>query len=194
MAKVVKRPGKLRVDGTTAPDRWCLDAYVHGKRVVKRFDTRREAEGALAKLVTTGRTKAKPACDPAISLRDYVDTRFFPESREAQLAPLTLERYEGIYRNHLEPDLGHIKVRDLTRGDIADWIQRKRTGPCSVQGQRKGDGRVPTKPLGRGPARTCWRFCRASSPSPSTTTWWRPTSPWASTGSGGRRLAGQRSA
>ena len=47
---------------------WVVDIRLHGRRVVKAYRTRREADEALAKLTAERRQKARPTVDPFITL------------------------------------------------------------------------------------------------------------------------------
>jgi integrase len=120
---------------------WVVDYRVHGKRIVKAYRTRREAEVALA----TIRGKAdearrlRPAVDPFITLRDFVP-HFLADCREAEVAPATLHRYERTLANHVLPTLGARPVRDIARGDVRALVMAKRAEGANLQGL-KGDAR-----------------------------------------------------
>ena len=119
---------------------WVVDVRLHGKRLVKVYRTRREADEALSRLTAERRQKSRPAVDPFITLAAYVP-RFLAECAEQEVAPPTLQRYERTLGNHVLPVLGATKVRDIVRGDIRTFLLSKRQEGSNVQGQ-KGDDRA----------------------------------------------------
>src|SRR5258708_32096492 len=56
----------------------------------------------------------KPNFQPTVGtlLRDFVLNAYFP-SVETSLRGSTLRGYKAVWRNHLEPRLGHFRVRDI---------------------------------------------------------------------------------
>jgi integrase len=102
MAKIAKRRG-----------RWVTDAYIHGRRVVKSYGTKREAEDALSKLNTERRQASRPAIDPFVTVAGYA-ARFMATCREQEVADATLD--------HILPRLGTRRVRDLTRSDLRTFV------------------------------------------------------------------------
>src|SRR5947209_4949072 len=94
MACVTKRRGT-----------WVVDVRLHGKRLVKVYRTRKEADEALSKLTEERRQKSRPAVDPFITLTDYVP-RFLADCGQQEVAPATLRRYRRTLENHVLPVLG----------------------------------------------------------------------------------------
>ena len=92
--KVTKRRG-----------RWVVDAYVHGKRLVPSFRTKREAEDRKKELEKEREQKTRPAVNPFITLRDYTP-RFLSDCENAELAASSMRTYTGMLENHIIPRLG----------------------------------------------------------------------------------------
>jgi len=129
MACVTKRRGS-----------WVVDVRLHGKRIVKVYRTRKEADEALSKLTNERRRAARPAMDAFVTMKDYVP-RFLADCTEQEVAPATLHRYQRTIENHLLPALGTTRIRDIGRGDIRSLLLLKRGEGSNLQGQ-KGDNRA----------------------------------------------------
>jgi integrase len=117
---------------------WVVDAYVHGRREVKTYRTRRDAEDALAKIHAATRQRMRPAVDACVTLADYVP-RFLADCADQEVARLTLERYRSQLDNHILPALGATRLRDLTHADVRTLLLSKREEGAGVQGQRGPD-------------------------------------------------------
>ncbi len=119
MAKIVKgerrgRPGKYLVD--------YYDAI--GIRRVRSFDTRREAEDFLARIIPEARQAADaPQVDPDIRVKDYVD--LWLHAASPRLKPKTTENYRNCLRLHVLPALGDRKLRLLRRTQIRTLLAAK---------------------------------------------------------------------
>lgn len=122
---------------TKRRDAWVVDIRIHGKRLVKVYRTRREADEALSKLTEERRQKSRPAVDPFMVVKDYIP-RFLADCEEQEVAPATLQRYRRTLENHVLPTLGGVKLRDIARGDIRTLLLSKRNEGSNLQGQ-KGD-------------------------------------------------------
>ena len=117
---------------------WVMDVRIHGRRVVKTFDTKREAEEALGKVRAELKQRRTPTVDPFVTFADYFP-RFLADCREQEAAPTTLHRYERTFENHIAPTLGARRIRDLSRGDIRAWLLSRREQGVNRQGQKGAD-------------------------------------------------------
>jgi integrase len=124
-----------------------IDVRLHGKRVVKVFRTRREADAALASMGAELRQKTRPAVDPFVALKDYAP-RFLADCQEQEVVSATQKRYRQILDNHILPTLGKKCLRDICRADIRTLLLSKRQEGVNLQGQ-KGDDRTPKGALSR---------------------------------------------
>ncbi len=131
--------------------RWVADAYIHGRRVVKAYATKREAEEAVSKLKLERRQRTNPAVDPFITLAEY-KARFLDDCREQEAVDATVQRYARALDNHILPALGETRLRDLTRSDIRTFLLGRRQEGTSLQGQ-KGEDRIPKGALSKASVR-----------------------------------------
>src|SRR5258707_273039 len=95
---------------------WIMDIHLHGKRVIKTYQSREEAESALATVKKERAQKRNPVVSPFITLSDYTE-RFYASCQSAEMAPSSFERYQHALNNHILPTLGKLKIRDITRGE-----------------------------------------------------------------------------
>jgi integrase len=115
---------------------WAVDAYVAGRRVVKTYQTKREAEDALARVRAVSRPKGfRPRVDPFITLADFVP-RFLSFCEQQEAVSTTVSRYRRQFDNHITPVLGHKKIRDLTRADVRSFLLDKGQDGQAVYGVR----------------------------------------------------------
>jgi hypothetical protein len=139
---------------------WVVDIRLHGRRLVKVFRTRREADDALAKLSAERRQKARPAVDPFVTLTAYTP-RFLADCAEQEVEAVTLNRYARTLENHILPAFGSKRLRDLTRSDIRSFLLSKRQEGVNLQGQ-KGEAGPPRGPWRATPSRRFAPCCPRS--------------------------------
>jgi integrase len=87
----------------------------------KTFKTQAEAKAFQARTRDPERASEFRKLEKGnVALADYFDS-WLPTKRK--LTPSTRLRYEGIGRNHIRHSrIGHLRLRDLLRDDIEDWI------------------------------------------------------------------------
>ena len=115
MACVRKRRGKWVVDFRDGA----------GIRHWKTYETKRAAEDYLAKAIPEARQWSQSAIDHGVTLDQYAERWF--ELIRSTIKPRSYTRYEELWRVHLKPAFGGIKVRHLQRGIIMRFLARKLT-------------------------------------------------------------------
>ncbi|GAE35706.1 tyrosine-type recombinase/integrase [Halalkalibacter akibai] len=97
------------------------------RKVKKNFKTKKEAKRALElameELQKEERVKDSQK-EGTWTLGSYFDY-WLKTYAKSNTAPNTFRGYEGIIRVHLKPDLGHIKLHDLTINQIQDYYTDK---------------------------------------------------------------------
>lgn len=83
---------------------------------------------------------AKQAAQQAPTVKDLC-LQFIEEDSKMRNKPSTVETYQGQIDHHIVPELGKIKVPDLTRADVTDMM-RKMFNMAEVWGCRP-DGSNP---------------------------------------------------
>src|SRR5262252_8684209 len=98
-------------------DKWIAD-YRDGAgiRRVPSFDTRRQAEDFLSRVLPQARQSMRPAVDPNISVAAYAER--WLKLIEGHLKTRTLGSYRETLRLHVLPELGALKVRQVLKGLI----------------------------------------------------------------------------
>ena len=134
MACITKRRGK-----------WIAD-YRDGAgcRRVPSFDTRREAEDFLARVIPESRQVMRPAVDSNITMTVYSGR--WLGLVQGHLKPRTLASYQQTLRLHILPELGSFKVRNISRSHVRTLLSEKlRTGKIkrAPEGTFIKDLRVP---------------------------------------------------
>ena len=119
MAKVVKGAQRGR------PGKWLVDYYdAFGIRRVRSFDTRREAENFLARVIPEARQAADaPLVDPDVIVKDYIE--LWLRAAAPGLKPKTVENYRNCLRLHVLPNLGDRKLRRVKRTQIRALLAAK---------------------------------------------------------------------
>jgi len=113
MACIRKRRGKWVVDYRDAA----------GVRRWATCKTRREAEAILQEKLRESRQRTRPAVDPEITIEVYA--KRWLDLIAASVKPRTVLAYEKALRCHVLPELGRIKVRGLSRGQIKALLTKK---------------------------------------------------------------------
>jgi Phage integrase, N-terminal SAM-like domain len=113
--------------------KWVLDHRdATGRRRWETFDTKREAEDALARALPASRQKLMPVVNPGVSVAEYSE-------RWLQLAgglkPRTLESYRAKLK-HILPALGSMPVRKVHRTAIKTLLAAKRAAGLGVDSLR----------------------------------------------------------
>jgi len=104
--------------------KWVVDYRDGGG--VRRWvtcQTRRQAESVLEDKLREARQPTRPAADPDITIRDYSER--WIDLVATSLKPRTLETNRYVLRVHLLPELGHLKVRQLHKGQVKAFLARK---------------------------------------------------------------------
>jgi integrase len=110
--KVTKREGRG----------WVVDGYVHGRRVVRSFKTKREAEDRQYELEAERKQNITPRGNPFVTVAEYAP-RFLSDCREADLAPRTLLQYEHVLNSRIIPALGKVQLRELRRSQVREFLE-----------------------------------------------------------------------
>jgi len=108
-----------------ADGRWAGSAFVwltdgRRKRVHVYAATRREAHDKLTEILNQDRRGIRTPAN-AWTVADYLD-HWLGNAAKVKIRPRTHELYEGIIRLHLKPVIGHIKLRELTIGDVQQML------------------------------------------------------------------------
>jgi len=131
MAGHVKKRISTRTGKTTWQARVPNPAHP-SKHVVKTFDRRKDAEHWLTQQVAAlDRGDWQDPRSAATPFRELVET--WEQTRAAQLAPRTRERYSSIVRKYLLPAFGSTPVGSLTRGDIKRYFAALDTSPGTAR-------------------------------------------------------------
>lgn len=119
MAKIVKGEKRGR------PGKWLADYYdAFGVRRVRSFDTRREAEDFLVRVIPEARQAADaPLVDPDVRVEDYVE--LWLRAAAPGLKPKTVENYRNCLRRHVLPALGDRKLRLVKRTQVRALLAAK---------------------------------------------------------------------
>lgn len=133
---------------TRRRDAWVVDYYDFGKRRVKVFPSKRDAEDFAGATRKSQKQRVRPTVDAHITLRDFAPI-FLDRCRGLDIRPRTVERYESALRVHILPVLGAKRVRELDRPTVEAFIITKRNEDESRQGQR-GDDLEGRRKLARG--------------------------------------------
>jgi integrase len=136
--KVVKRRGS-----------WVLDWYDFGKRKVKVFSTRRDAEDYAGDLKRQQRQRVRPTVDAHVTVREYAALFLGQKATALDLKPKTKERVRSALDGHILPALGSRKVRELDRPTVRAFLEGKLAQDASLQGQRRAH-KVGRRKLARG--------------------------------------------
>jgi integrase len=97
-----------------------------GRRASRTAKTRDEAREQLAELLRLRDARAPVTRN--IRLSDYLERWVSDVQR---LAPSTRRKHEAAIRVHLVPALGHIRLSELSVGDVESAIRRADVGPQS---------------------------------------------------------------
>jgi len=117
MACIRKRRGKYVVDyrDSAGIRRWVT------------CETRREADDVLSTKVRETRQQTRPVCDPNITVEQY-SVRWLEEVSVTRKRR-TGESYTQIVKAHINPALGPVKVRLLSKGRVkAFLVEKLKTG------------------------------------------------------------------
>ncbi len=113
-----------------------------GRRTVSKggFRLRREAEAALAEALA-GFDETGHVEPTRMTLAQYVEGQWLPSLR---LKPATVQGYRDQMRYYVLPHLGHVRLRDLTGGDVTRLYAELR-----ANGRRKGPGGLSESSLSK---------------------------------------------
>ncbi len=118
MATIVKGDKRGR------PGKWLVD-YRDGAgiRRILTFDTQEQAKDALASKMVESRQHIAPVCDPNVTLDQYAVP--WLEQVKATAKPRTHESYSDVYRVHVAPRFGGVKVRTIQRAHVKAFLVGK---------------------------------------------------------------------
>ena len=117
------------------PERWELRVYMgrdergrerHASRVLS--GTKREAQSALAAFVTETE-RGRQTASSKMRLADYATQWLASRHVAGELAAKTLERYRGIVRDHINPELGAFPLGRLSAAAIRKAVGVWRSSP-----------------------------------------------------------------
>jgi len=120
-----------------------LGKDAQGRRIqdYRRFKTAKEAKRYEA-LVLARLEEGKPGNYSAQPYKEYIQDRYLPAIAGRGLRPTTLEGYERLFRLHILPELGHVKLKDLTTLMLDELYARLLQKPVGCLG-RHGDTLSP---------------------------------------------------
>ena len=121
---------------STGPERWELRVYLgrddrgRERQTTCAFSgTKREAESALAAFVTEVE-RGRRSHSSRMPFGDYAKQWIESRKASAELATKTIERYEGILRDHIIPHFGQIALSSIAashvRSALGAWKASKR--------------------------------------------------------------------
>ena len=115
MACIRKRRGKWVVDyrDSAGIRRWIT------------CETRRDAESILDERRRESRQGTRPVVDPDISVEDY--SKRWLGIVQATVKQATYDSYSNMLRLHVLPAFGSVKLRQLQRGRIREWLAGRLT-------------------------------------------------------------------
>jgi integrase len=102
-----------------------------GRKVSKSFDRRKDAADWLTTVENSKLTGSY--VDPS---RSKITVKAWAErwiSSKLNLAPKTLDRYEGIIRAHIEPRWGKVQLAKVTHAEVQRWIAGIDAAPATVK-------------------------------------------------------------
>lgn len=99
------------------------------KRQTLRFRTEREARAKLSQLLRETPKAAGPSMTVAEYLAQWLDIK-------QDLKPETLKAYRSIYRWHLEPKLGRLRLDKLTADNVQSMISATDLAPNTIRNIR----------------------------------------------------------
>ncbi len=104
--------------------RWVVD-YRDGAGIRRwvTCQTRREAQGVLAKKFEESRQPTRPAVEPDITFGNYAERWLGLIVHSVK--PRTLESYRNTLRLHLLPTFGGMKLRQLHKGWVKAFLAKK---------------------------------------------------------------------
>lgn len=113
------------------PGRTLVDYYdCAGKRRLKTYKTRKEAEDFVTQQEELQRTSDRAIVNPDITIQDYLSNCLIIWREEQGLEDSTITGYEGLFRDHILPELGRRRVREITRQDILELKSHLSTQPA----------------------------------------------------------------
>lgn len=114
---------------------------VTGKRIQKRksgFATKREAEAALAQIITEAERGTHPYSDKT-TVGEWL-TEWLENQCPGRLSPTTMQGYRMIVRLHLLPALGHIRLAKLTPAAIQKYYREEQASGRKDGKASEGEG------------------------------------------------------
>ncbi len=128
MAKIVKGAKRGR------PGKWIVD-YRDGAGIRRwlTYDTREEAKDALAAKIAESRRYSHSNVDPNVTVGEYA-ARWL-EQVKVTAKPRTHHCYSDMYRLHIEPTFGDVKVRAMQRAHVKAFLvgKLKENAPATVK-------------------------------------------------------------
>ena len=99
-------------------DRWRGQITIDGKRISRSGKTKAEVVQALAEVrADTGR--GVYIAQSGVTVAEWVDI-WLDKKMRPKLAEQSFIRIEGLFKNHLIPQLGQYRLQDLTRGTLEE--------------------------------------------------------------------------
>lgn len=120
--------GSVRKRGSTWSYRFDMGT-IDGKRQRKEkggFDTKKEAEAALAKALNEYNTAGLYFEPSTMTVSDYLDF-WFDEFVKKNCKPNTCRGYKNIIDHHIKPALGHYRLKALTPAAVQKWVNSLKT-------------------------------------------------------------------
>ena len=115
--------------------RWCAQVSLNGKRLTKYFDTQRESREWIRE-IQTQIDEGLTIDGVRATLGEYLVK--WLETVKPSLRPKTWKQYSQIVHQHIIPNLGAIKLRDLRPDHIQKTVAAHfRSGPGAQSAQER---------------------------------------------------------
>ncbi len=130
---------KVKADGTPYTiTKYRVGSYKNGRRKFKTFTNEKDAKAfskALGKILLQKEYNLPGADGKIVPTFSDAAEKWF-ETRETNCKPSTIENYRYLLDNHVLPAFGPMRLDEITRGDIEEFVSgKKRAGmaPRSIR-------------------------------------------------------------
>src|SRR5688572_12304883 len=114
---------------------WAVDYYDYGRRRVRYFPTKRDAEDFAGEQRAAQRQRLRPQVDAHVTVADYAALFLSTKAPALDLKPKTRERIGSALQGHIVPALGAHRLRELDRPTVRAFLEGKLSADASLQGQ-----------------------------------------------------------
>ena len=129
-----RNKGEGTVYWSEQKQRYIAEFWVGDKR--KRKVAKTEKEAVRLKNQAMAEAEAGTYIEPSGKrLGDYLDQ--WLETKKGKVDDNTWDFYESHIRNHIKPELGKVRLKDLTHKQIQDFVDKK-AKTCSMTAVKRG--------------------------------------------------------